>query len=184
MDIKVLIALLPIVFMIHDFEEIIMFKPWLHKNRAEIQRRFPAIDRVLASSHDHLSTSALAVAVLHEFLIIAIITFGSLFSNAYHWWFGAFAAFGLHLFMHIAQWFIFGKYVPFIITSVLALPYCVIALDQFLQVTPMSLMQMALWAGIGIAITVASFPSAFFFARKFESWKNTKYLPQLSSIKS
>jgi hypothetical protein len=39
MDIKLLIALLPFVFMLHDFEEIIMFKPWLEKNRSEVGRR-------------------------------------------------------------------------------------------------------------------------------------------------
>lgn len=172
MDIKLLIALLPVVFMIHDFEEIILFEPWLRKNREEIRSRFPAIDRALTKSHYHLSTSAFAVAVMHEFLIIALITFGSLFSNTYHWWFGAFAAFALHLLVHIAQWVIFGKYVPVIITSILALPYCAITLAQFFQFSNMSPAQMALWAGIGIIITLASFPSAFYFAGKFEAWKN------------
>jgi hypothetical protein len=65
------------------------------------------------------------VAVLHEFLIIALITYGSLFFDLYHWWFAAFAAFSLHLVFHIAQWLIFGKYVPVILTSILALPYCI-----------------------------------------------------------
>lgn len=40
-EIQILIALLPILFMVHDFEEIIMFEPWLAKNRAELKRRFP-----------------------------------------------------------------------------------------------------------------------------------------------
>jgi hypothetical protein len=31
--------LLPIVFMIHEFEQIIMMKPWAAKNANEIQRR-------------------------------------------------------------------------------------------------------------------------------------------------
>lgn len=176
MDTKFLVALLPIIFMLHDFEEIIMFGPWLKKNRAEVRRRFPAIDRALAKSHDHLSTSAFAVAVLHEFLIIAVITYASLFSNTYHWWFGAFAAFSLHALVHIAQWIIFGKYAPFVITSILALPYCAFALIQFLQFTSMTPAQMALWAAIGIAITLASFPSAFFWAGRFEAWKNANYL--------
>ena len=179
MDIKFLVALLPIIFMLRDFEEIIMFKPWLMKNRAEVRRRFPAVDRVLTKSHDHLSTSAFAVAVLHELLIIAVITYASLFSNTYHWWFGAFAAFSLHLLVHIAQWIIFGKYVPFVITSIVLLPYCVFTLTQFLQVTSMTPARMALWAGIGIAITLASFPSAFFWAGKFEAWKSAYLSPTL-----
>ncbi len=30
---KLLIAILPVIFMIHDFKEMIMFKPWLQKVR-------------------------------------------------------------------------------------------------------------------------------------------------------
>jgi ABC-type proline/glycine betaine transport system permease subunit len=176
MDIKLLIALLPFVFMLHDFEEIIMFVPWLEKNRDEVKRRFPQIDKVLSSHHDHLSTSAFAVAVLHEFLIIALITYISLYFNSYSWWFGAFAAFSLHLFVHIGQWIIFRKYVPFIVTSILALPYCILVFIEFLKVTDMTTGQLSLWSGIGIILTLASFVPAFFLAGQFEKWKNRKYL--------
>ena len=33
--------LLPIVFMIHEFEEIIMLPTWLDKNKAMLYMRFP-----------------------------------------------------------------------------------------------------------------------------------------------
>ena len=176
MDIKLLIALLPAVFMLHDFEEIIMFEPWLKKNREEIRRRFPSLDKILSRNHDRLSTPAFAVAVLHEFLIIAVITYLSLYFDSYTWWFGAFAAFSLHLFVHIGQWIIFRKYVPVIVTSILALPYCGYALIEFLKVTDLSAAQMAFWAGLGVALTVVSFFPAFYLAGRFEDWKNKKYL--------
>ena len=176
MDIKLLIALLPAVFMLHDFEEIIMFEPWLKKNREEVKRRFPSLDKILRRSHDRLSTPAFAVAVLHEFLIIAVITYLSLHFDSYAWWFGAFAAFFLHLFVHIGQWIIFRKYVPFIVTSILALPYCGYALIQFLQVTNLSAGQMIFWMVVGVALTVVSFFPAFYLAGRFEDWKNQKYL--------
>ena len=51
-EINILIALLPIIFMIHDFEEIIMFKPWLTKNSTEIKRRFPKLDAFLTKKTD------------------------------------------------------------------------------------------------------------------------------------
>lgn len=176
MNTNLLIALLPLVFMLHDFEEIIMFKPWLEKNRDEIKRRFPRIDKTLSKHHDRLSTSAFAVAVLNEFLIIAIITYVSLYFNFYFLWFGAFMAFSVHLFVHIAQWVIYGKYVPVIVTSILALPYCVYTLVQFLKVTDMAAEQLLFWAALGIIIAIASFVPAFFFASRFENWKNKVYL--------
>lgn len=176
MYIEDLIALLPIVFILHDLEEIIMFKPWLDKNREEIKLRFPRLDQVLRHSHDRLSTSAYAVAVLHEFVIVAVITALSMHFGSYQWWFGAFAAFSLHLIVHIIQWLVFGKYVPVIITSILALPYCFYTLMQFLHFTGMTGGQLTLWAGLGILLTIISFPSAFFLASKFEGWLRNSYL--------
>jgi hypothetical protein len=178
MDIKLLIAFLPLVFMLHDFEEIIMFHPWLEKNRDELERRFPKISNILKGNHYHLSTSAYAVAVLHEFLIIAVITCVSLYFDTYHWWFGAFAAYSLHLVIHIIQWLVYGKYVPVVISSFLTLPYCIYTFSEFLKFTDMSAGQMSLWAVIGLAITAASFYPAFYLASRFENWKNQKYLRQ------
>ena len=118
MTIEWVMGLLPIVFMLHDFEELIMFEPWLRKNRAEIARRFPPIDRVLRAHHDRLSAAGFAVAVAHEFSLIAGITVVALALGLYGLWFGAFAAFSLHLLVHIAQWVAYRKYVPCVITSV------------------------------------------------------------------
>ena len=39
--IETLMWLLPIVFMLHDFEEIIMFKPWMNANCAALEKRLP-----------------------------------------------------------------------------------------------------------------------------------------------
>ena len=176
MDIKILIALLPVVFILHDFEEIIMFKPWLDKNREEIKTRFPRLDQILSRNHYQFSTSAFAVAVLHEFIIIAVITTLSMHFDSYHWWFGAFAAFSLHFFVHIAQWLVFGRYVPFIITTILVLPYCSYTFLQFLKFTEMTAGQLTLWSGIGVLLTAVSFYPAFFLASKFEQWVRSSYL--------
>jgi Protein of unknown function with HXXEE motif len=176
MDIRLLIALLPIVFVFHDFEEIIMFRPWLEKNRAEIKQRFPRIHTLFNDHVDGLSTSAYAVAVLHELFILALVTYLSLYFNSYHWWFAAFIAFSIHLLVHIVQWIIFGKYVPFILTSILALPYCAYVLIEFLKMTDLTYGQLLIWAGLGIILTIASLVPAFFLASRFEHWKNRIFL--------
>jgi hypothetical protein len=176
MDIKLLIAMLPFIFMLHDFEEIIMFKPWLEKNRSEVGSRFPRIDSILKKNHDQLSTSAFSVAVLHEFLLISIITYLSLYFGAYQWWFGAFAVFSLHLLFHIGQGVVYGKYVPCITTSILALPYCIYTFIAFLKETDMTAVQLTLWAILGLIIAAASFVPAFYLAARFESWKDRKYM--------
>ncbi len=176
MDLRLLMAWLPLVFMVHDFEEIVMFEPWLRVNRAEVERRYPPIGRLLARSHSGLSTSGYAVAVMHEFAIIAGLTVFALWSRQEGWWFGAFAAFSLHLLVHVAQWLIYGRYVPFIITSLLALPYCAYTAMRYLAATSLTPAELLAWTGVGIVLTILSFPSAFALAGRFERWKNESYL--------
>ncbi len=174
--IQILMAMLPIIFMIHDFEEIIMFKPWLSKNRSELKARFPQFENFLAKkNYFNLSTSAFAVAVLHEFILISLVTVLSLLYNSYYWWFGAFAVYTIHLFVHIIQWVVYRKYLPVIITSVLTLPYCIYTFFVFINTVEISAMQILIWTLIGIIITILSFPSAFYLAFKFEDWKNKFY---------
>lgn len=69
-------AFLPIVFMIHEYEEIIMFKHWLNRNRDELKRRFPKFDQFLArrGSFDY-STATFAIGTAHEFILISLISF-------------------------------------------------------------------------------------------------------------
>ncbi|MGP1447965.1 MAG: HXXEE domain-containing protein [Candidatus Limimorpha sp.] len=117
------------MFMIHDFEEIIMFKPWLVKNRSEKKRRFSKLDTFFTKKRIYsLSTSGFAVAVLHEFVLISVITILSLWYENYHWWFAAFSAYFIHLLIHVRQLVIWRKYIPVILTSVISLPYCVYTL--------------------------------------------------------
>ncbi len=172
---KLLIAILPIVFMIHDFEEIIMFKPWLTKNREELKRRFPKMERFMAkNSLFDLSTSAFAVAVMQEFLLISAATFVSLYFDDYSVWFAAFMAYFVHLFMHIGQWVLFRKYVPVIITSILTMPYCIYTFLRFLRFTEMTDIQLLLWSFAGVVAAVLSFFPAFFLATKISSAGNKR----------
>ena len=46
--------------------------------------------------HFDYSTATFAVGTAHEFLLIAAISFCSIWLGAYHWWFAAFAG-SLHL---------------------------------------------------------------------------------------
>ncbi len=172
-ELKILMALLPIIFMIHDFEEIIMFKPWLKSNRGELKSRFSEFEKFLTEMDIFgLSTSAFAVAVLHEFILLALVTVLSLWYSVYNLWFAAFSAYTVHLFVHIIQWMIYRKYVPFIITTILTLPYCIYTFGVFIHHIKISPTQMLLWTLIGIIAAILSFPSAFYFALKFENWKN------------
>lgn len=120
-----LVWLLLIIFMFHDFEEIVFMRSWFIRNHQLIKARFPKIVSEFTVHIMNTSTQAFALAVAEEFIILSAVTVLSVTLNFYYIWFGAFIAFSLHLIIHILQALVVRKYIPCLITSVAALPYCV-----------------------------------------------------------
>ncbi|BAK24961.1 hypothetical protein PGTDC60_0799 [Porphyromonas gingivalis TDC60] len=107
----------------------------------------------------------------HEFILISLISFCAVWLGAYQWWFAAFAGYSFHLIVHLAQWTIYRKYIPVIITTFLTLPYCVYAFVELEKTSILSPLQMFLWSVVGIILTVLSLLSAFFVMSKFQQWQ-------------
>lgn len=129
--IEIIVCLLPIVFMIHDFEEMIGFKIWLEKNGAWLDEKFPILTKQVESLRN-LSVQAFAVAVLEEYLIISIVTLTALTLQWYDAWIAIFAAYSFHIMIHIIQWIIVRRYIPMIITSLLSIPYILWGINNIL----------------------------------------------------
>ncbi len=74
LTIQTLIWLFPIMFIIHDFEEIIMVEKWLHNNQTNLYKRLPTkiADRIVKQFS--MTTAQFAVAVLLIFLLISAAT--------------------------------------------------------------------------------------------------------------
>ena len=66
--INLIMILLPFVFMVHEYEEIIMFRRWIDRNREELRKRFPKIESFFTRRgvFDY-STSTFAVGTAHVF---------------------------------------------------------------------------------------------------------------------
>lgn len=129
-DIKVVVWLFPILFIFHDFEEIIFMQWWISKNRHYLCERFPKLSKRLLPHFDNITTSSFAFGVAEEFILISIITVISYVTNWYILWVGLFIAFTLHLVIHCLQALIVRKYVPAIITSIICLPICIYILKN------------------------------------------------------
>lgn len=132
MSISTLIWLFPVAFMLHDFEEVILFEPWLKVHAPEIksrlQGRLPAfmtkqIDVILAKT-----TPEFALPVCLIFLLTAVSSFVAVEYGRYGFFLAASAAYFLHGFMHIGQAVALRRYVPSLLTSiVVVIPYgCVL----------------------------------------------------------
>lgn len=165
-------VVLPMVFMVHDFEEIIMFERWLHGHRAEPRARFPRFEKFVARQGlFECPTSAFSVGVLHEFVWISAVSLCGVYFGVYGLWFAAFVAYFVHLLMHVGQWAIYRGYIPCIVTTVLTLPYCVYAFVVFWRSALLSPLEMLLWGVGGVIVMLATFPMTFFLMRKFAQWE-------------
>jgi hypothetical protein len=147
-----IIWLLPIVFMIHDFEEIIFFKSWINKNKDYLTEKFPKISKRFLPRMGHLSTSAYALAVAEEFLLLSLITVGSVLFDNYFLWLAALMGFFVHLLVHLGQWIILKRYIPGIWTIFLAFVYCVYALYEIISNNVFQISEIVLWTIIGFGL--------------------------------
>ena len=78
-DLDKIVAIFPVVFMLHDFEEIIGFESWLKNNREELAKRFPRIEKRFDKGGMFLlSTSTFAFAVCVIFVLVSLMSFISL----------------------------------------------------------------------------------------------------------
>ncbi len=173
--IETLMWLLPIVFIIHDFEEIIMLKPWLRKNHETLQTRFPQLAARFLPHFETMSTSSFAFAVLEIFALLVILTTIAVEGSFYSFWAGILIGFFIHLLLHIAQFAVYRKYVPVVITSILGVPYCLYALYTLNGRHLLVWGQVIVWSLLAAAIITVSVPLAHRLAAKWETWVNNVY---------
>lgn len=164
--------LLPIVFIIHDFEEIIFFKSWMSKNSAYLKVKYPFLAKRLLAQFNNLSTASFAVAVLEEFVLLVAITFATLYSGCYYLWLGVFMAFFIHLIVHVVQWLVIRRYIPAIVTTLIAIPYCIYALGWLIESGMFSFLDFVVWTFLGLILVAANFMFAHWVARQFSWWES------------
>ncbi|WP_010096666.1 HXXEE domain-containing protein [Ornithinibacillus scapharcae] len=130
LNVQTLIWLLPIMFVLHDFEEIIMVEKWVGKNSAKIYEIVPTkiADRIIKQFS--MTTAQFSVAVLIIFLFVSGST---ILANQHvvqgnlgniHMFIVVTLVFFLHAFTHIGQSILLRSITPGVITSIIViLPY-------------------------------------------------------------
>lgn len=174
-DIANLMWLLPVVFMLHDFEEIIMMQPWLARGLPAIQQRFPRLARLIAGSTGGLSQPAFALVVAEEFILISLLTWLAVTGSNLTLWLALLMGFFLHLLMHIGQFIAARAYVPVILTSLPAAAYCLYAAWQINQLYPIDWPKIWLWSAAMAAMIVINMAAAVRLAKGFDAWLQTHF---------
>jgi hypothetical protein len=170
MKIETIMWLFPIMFMIHDFEEILFMKSWGLRHSAVLDTKMPARLRRLSHSTLDLSTPAFAFAVMLIFFTISIATLICVEYNLYAFWLGMLVVYFLHALIHIFQSLYLRMYVPAVVTSILTGIYCVVAFLYFFSMMN-NTWQPVVLSSVAIILALAVlFPlfirSAHWFERK------------------
>jgi len=116
MDVTTALWIFPILFMLHNFEEIIMLQPWWRRNRINP----PNSPFTRLAAYPPETVAALIAGI---FLLFSLITVLSITSNQIIFGIGLALAFGLQLVGHIVEFLRLRRYMPHIVTAVFTLPY-------------------------------------------------------------
>ncbi|HOO71339.1 MAG TPA: HXXEE domain-containing protein [Spirochaetota bacterium] len=128
MKIETLLWLFPVIFMIHDFEEVIFLKPWLRRNKESLAEAFPFFARVMAHI-DGLSTPAYTLVVAEEFLLLSAVTLVCAEFELFNVFAAVQLVFMVHLIVHAAQVILIKRYAPVIVSTLIAGVYSMYALQ-------------------------------------------------------
>ncbi|WP_281418912.1 HXXEE domain-containing protein [Clostridium lacusfryxellense] len=147
-----IVWLFPILFMIHDFEEIIFISAWREKYKHYIDtcmmKKVPFAD--------FKSTASFSIGVEIIFLIISFSALFSIIFNNYYIWYGLFFATIAHFILaHFILTLKFKHYVPGIITAILFLPLSIYILYTATLIIGFSLTEILLSFVAGSLIVFA-----------------------------
>lgn len=123
-----LIWFFPIAFILHDFEELILFEPWLKRHapliRALVEKRAPRFVQQQIGVILEKTSPQFAVPIGLIFLLTVLVTFLlTSFSIAAPFYLAS-SLYFLHGFLHIGQALVLRRYIPALLTSiVVVLPY-------------------------------------------------------------
>jgi hypothetical protein len=173
MKIESLMWLLVVVFMFHDFEEIIMMQAWTRKNGQAIRRRFPGALGETITRHGQLSAPAFAMAVAEEFVVLSTAVYFCVAYGLYTLWTAVLIGFFSHLIVHLGQALVFRAYVPAVLTSLLSSGYCLAALIAIWPRLTVAFSELG-WISLAcLGAIAANLAFAFWLAGKFEAWLAT-----------
>jgi predicted cobalt transporter CbtA len=118
--------LLPLVFIIHDGEELLTMPGWVVRHQRELDQ-LARMNETAAEMVRSLptTTSQVAIAIGFILLLFVVVTIGASISGKRGFWLYAYAGLlgvlFLHVFTHIAQAILVGGYAPGVIGAIVAI---------------------------------------------------------------
>lgn len=132
MESDYLIWLFPIVFMVHEFEEMIFMKWWIRKNSESILLKFPRFGGRIIQQQKSLSTEQFTLIVAEEFIVVVLVIIITALTSNYNLYLGLVFAYSIHLIVHIIHTVVIWRYTPAIVTTIITGLFCSYAFYYFI----------------------------------------------------
>ncbi|SMC30925.1 Protein of unknown function with HXXEE motif-containing protein [Oscillospiraceae bacterium] len=163
------LLLLPIMFIIHDMEEIVGFG-WFFRNNQWLFDRYPKV----MNMYRDLKEMPWKLGVYEEFIPffgVSLLAYYFPSNILFSIWYGFFLALTAHFFVHIGLSIKIRKYIPSVITSITEIPVSIIILYKCAKIMIFD-SATVLFTIIGILLMLANFAFLIwgmtFLNRKFE----------------
>lgn len=154
-DMRTLIWLFPVAFMLHDFEELMLWEPWLAKHGDEVKRRVPAFLAKPVSVIVEKTTTQVSLPICLIFGLTALAAFLAAEYQAYGPFLVASGLFFIHGFMHLGQAVALRRYVPAVITSALiTIPYGLVLYGRLMGAGIVTLAGLLVYSLLGAVLMV------------------------------
>ncbi len=141
--------LFPLLFLVHELEELFGFEKWFHKNKDKFSGR-PR--EILDYVSTYFSKKAMLFAITEQLVLSVIVCFISLKYDFFNLWLGAFIAYTVHLIVHVGQSLAISSYIPAVFTSVLEIPVCLFIVYKVYTMFFYSLMNIICYSLLSLII--------------------------------
>lgn len=141
--------LFPIVFMFHDFEELLTIENWMTHNKEKVFAAVPKFMHKYMHSSFQMTTIQYATDIFWLFLIITTATILAVFFSFYYLFLMFLTILFAHVFTHMGHALYLRKYTPGVITAILlVLPYTSYAFYRLLNDQVVSSSEL-IWSATG-----------------------------------
>lgn len=168
--------LLPIIFIIHDGEELFTMPSWVVRHQEKLDQ-IAGMNEIAAEMVRSLptTTAQAAIAIGFILLLFVVVTAGASISRERGFWLYAYASLPgvlfLHVFTHIAQVVLIGGYAPGVIGAVVAIiPGTLYLYKRLFEAKLLTAKSTVVTALIGFALFVSGAMLAHQIGRLLGSW--------------
>lgn len=169
MDITFLTWAFLIVFMVHNFEEIISIEYWMKRVFPSIKESLPKLISKDLEKEKDMTAGQFSIAVCVLFVAVSLLLVISLLmTDLYFLFLGANLFFALNIITHPLQALYLRKYVPGLITSILViLPYNIHLFNSLYQEAVLNLLTLVL----SVIVAILFIPLLLLSHKIAHAWK-------------